>query len=119
GSYRTAAFLAGDDSLHPIEDAELGSVAGQRLLHLQCHFGLDTLRLARRGAQVTGVDFSPAAIEAAREMARRSGRPDARFVQADVYDAAEAVEGRFDVVFTTWGTICWLPDLDAWARVIA
>ncbi|BBK41548.1 hypothetical protein STVA_15680 [Allostella vacuolata] len=119
GSYRTAAFLAGDDSLHPIEDGELGSVAGRRLLHLQCHFGLDTLRLARRGAEVTGVDFSPAAIAAAREMARRIGRPDARFVQANVYDAAEAVEGRFDVVFTTWGTICWLPDLDAWARVIA
>lgn len=119
GSYRTAAFLAGDDRLHPIEDGELGDVAGARLLHLQCHFGLDTLRLARRGATVTGVDFSPAAIAEARAMARRIGREDATFTLADVQDAAEAVAGRFDIVYTTWGTICWLPDLDAWARVIA
>ncbi|BBK33108.1 methyltransferase family protein [Stella humosa] len=119
GSYRTAAFLAGDDVLHPIEDGELGDVAGARLLHLQCHFGMDTLRLARRGASVTGVDFSPAAVAGAREMAAAIGRPDARFVEANVYDAAEAVPGLFDIVYTTWGTICWLPDLDGWARVIA
>lgn len=119
GTYRIADFLAGDDRLHPIEDGELGSVDGARLLHLQCHFGLDTLRLARRGATVTGVDFSPAAIAEARALAARIGREDARFVESDVYAAAEAVEGRFDVVYTTWGTICWLPDLDAWARVIA
>lgn len=119
GSYRIAQFLAGCDRLHPIEDGELGDVAGARLLHLQCHFGLDTLRLARRGATVTGVDFSPAAIDQARAMARRIGREDATFTLASVYDAADAVPGRFDVVYTTWGTICWLPDLDAWARVIA
>lgn len=119
GSYRTRRFLEGCDRLHPIEDAELGDVAGARLLHLQCHFGLDTLRLARRGAAVTGVDFSPAAIAEARRMADRIGRPDARFVLANLYDAADAVEGRFDVIYTTWGTICWLPDLDGWARVIA
>ncbi|WP_374448659.1 class I SAM-dependent methyltransferase [Stella sp.] len=119
GTYRISEFLAGDDRLHPIEDSELGPVDGARLLHLQCHFGLDTLRLARRGARVTGVDFSPAAIAEARALAARIGRDDARFVESDVYAAAEAVKGRFDIVFTTWGTICWLPDLDAWARVIA
>jgi len=119
GSYRIADFLAGENSLHPIEDRELGSVDGARLLHLQCHFGLDTLRLARRGATVTGVDFSPAAIAEARALAAQVGREDAQFVESDVYAAAEAVEGRFDIVYTTWGVICWLPDLDAWARVIA
>jgi SAM-dependent methyltransferase len=119
GGYRVADFLAGDDRLHPIEDAELGPVDGASLLHLQCHFGMDTLRLARRGARVTGVDFSPAAIATARDLARRIGREDARFVESDVYAAAQTVGERFDIVFTTWGTICWLPDLDAWARVIA
>ncbi|MCC7276631.1 MAG: class I SAM-dependent methyltransferase [Alphaproteobacteria bacterium] len=119
GSYRIDRFLEGDDRLHSIEDGELGDVAGRRLLHLQCHFGLDTLRLARRGAAVTGVDFSPAAIAAARELAGRIGRPDAVFVEANVYDVPDVVAGGFDIVFTTWGTICWLPDIPRWAGVIA
>ncbi|MGE0719047.1 MAG: class I SAM-dependent methyltransferase [Alphaproteobacteria bacterium] len=119
GGYRIDRFLAGDDRLNTIEDAELGDVAGKRLLHLQCHFGMDTLRLARRGATVTGIDFSPDAIAAARELAARIGRPDATFVEANVYDAPAAVGGQYDVVFTTWGAICWLPDIPAWARVVA
>ena len=119
GSYRIAAFLAGDNRLHPIEDAELGDIRGKRLLHLQCHFGLDTLCLARRGATVTGLDFSPAAMEAARALARDIGRDDARFVCANVYDAPDVIEPGFDIVFTSWGTICWLPDIRHWARVIA
>lgn len=111
-----------DDSayFHPIEAAELGPVAGLRVLHLQCHFGHDTLILARQGADVTGLDFSLPAIEAARADAARFAIP-ARFVHSDLYDAPAALPepAAFDRVFTTWGTICWLPDIDAWARVVA
>jgi SAM-dependent methyltransferase len=88
------------------------------VIHLQCHFGLDTLALARQGAIVTGLDFSPAAIEEARRLAATTGLP-AQFVCADVYDARRAVTGNFDIAYVTWGTICWLPDLAAWAQTIA
>jgi SAM-dependent methyltransferase len=119
GAYRVDRFLAGDDTLNPIEESELGDVAGRRLVHLQCHFGLDTLRLARRGAQVVGVDFSLPAIEEARRLAAAAGLPQARFVHGDVYDAPALVGSGFDIVYTTWGTICWLPDVARWAATIA
>jgi SAM-dependent methyltransferase len=118
GFYDIDGFLAGRDALYPIEASEIGDVAGKRLLHLQCHFGLDTLSLARRGAIATGLDFSPAAIAAARDLSARSGLP-ATFVEADLYDAPRAVAGPFDMVYSTWGTICWLPDIRAWAEVVA
>jgi SAM-dependent methyltransferase len=118
GFYGVAGFLAGADSLMAIEAGEIGGVAGRRLLHLQCHFGLDTLSLARRGADVVGVDFSEAAIEAARGLAREAGLA-ARFVQSDVYDVRAAVPETFDVVYSTWGTICWLHDIRGWARIVA
>lgn len=118
GFYGVAGFLAGEDKLLPIEAAEIGNVAGQRLIHLQCHFGLDTLSLARRGADATGLDFSPLAIEAARDLAARTG-VEATFVEADVFEARQHVRGEFDIVYTTWGTICWLPDVHRWAAVIA
>ncbi|MCB5173758.1 class I SAM-dependent methyltransferase [Microvirga lenta] len=118
GFYDVDAFLAGKDTLFPIDAAEIGDVRGKRLLHLQCHFGMDTLSLARRGAIVTGLDFSPVAIEGARDLAAKANLP-ATFVQADVYDARRAVEGSFDIVYTSWGTICWLPDIRAWAQVVA
>jgi SAM-dependent methyltransferase len=118
GCYRINAFLAGTKPLDPIVAAELGDVRGRRLLHLQCHFGLDTLSLARHGAEATGLDFSPSAIAAARDFARRTGVA-ARFVEGNVYDAGTLTPGPFDIVFTTWGTICWLPDLVRWAQVIA
>jgi SAM-dependent methyltransferase len=116
--YRVAQFRAGGADLRGIEAAEIGAVAGKRLLHLQCHFGLDTLRLARRGAIVTGLDFSPNAIAAARQLARETGL-DARFVEGDVHDAPRLIEGRFDIVFVTWGAICWLPDIRRWAEIAA
>ncbi len=99
---------------------ELGPVAGLRVLHLQCHFGSDTLVLASQGADVTGLDFSAPAIEAARENAAALGVP-ARFVLSDLYAAREALPeaAGFDLVFTTWGTIGWLPDLPEWARIVA
>jgi SAM-dependent methyltransferase len=118
GCYQIDAFLAGTKPLDPIVAVELGDVRGRRLLHLQCHFGLDTLSLARRGAEATGLDFSPSAIAAARDFARRTGIA-ARFVEGNVYDTATLAPGPFDVVFTTWGTICWLPDVVRWAQIIA
>jgi SAM-dependent methyltransferase len=121
-SYDLNDLRAGLGRLHPIEEAELGSVDGLRVLHLQCHFGRDTLTLAQRGAQIVGLDFSGAAIDAAREISQQLGLTDrASFVEADVYDAPNAIPepGTFDLVFTTWGTITWLPDIRKWAQVIA
>jgi SAM-dependent methyltransferase len=112
-----ARFRAGEESLLAIEAAELGDVSGKRVLHLQCHIGRDTLCLARRGAIVTGLDFSPAAIKVARRLAEET-ELSATFIQGRVDEAAHLAPGPFDLVFTTWGTLCWLPDLRDWARVI-
>ena len=116
GFYAIDELKAGQDILSPIEAAEIADLAGKRLIHLQCHFGLDTLSLARRGAEVTGVDFSGPAIAAAGDLAAEMGVP-ARFVEADVLDATAATDGPFDVVYTTWGTITWLPDIERWAEL--
>jgi SAM-dependent methyltransferase len=121
--YDRSSHRAGRGRLDAIAEAELGAVAGLRVLHLQCHIGDDSIALAQRGAaEVVGVDFSPAAIQAARTFAAEVGAGNARFVLSDVYAAPEALPdeaGRFDLVFTTWGVIGWLPDIAAWARVIA
>jgi SAM-dependent methyltransferase len=116
--YDVSALNTGRYELHGIEEAELGPVAGLRLLHLQCHFGLDTLALAQRGADVTGLDFSGEAIAAARKLAAETGI-EAHFVQSDIYDARANLEGAFDRIYTTWGTIVWLPDITRWAHTIA
>jgi SAM-dependent methyltransferase len=114
-----ARFRAGETTLQEIEIAELGDVAGKTLLHLQCHFGLDTLSWARRGAIVTGVDFSQAAIDLARSLSVEAGIP-ARFMRADVLQLEPPAAGeRFDVVYTSYGVLPWLPDLNRWAAVIA
>jgi SAM-dependent methyltransferase len=118
GFYPIDRLKAGEDILQPIEAAEIGDVAGKRLIHLQCHIGLDTLCLARRGAIVTGLDFSPTAIAAARALASELGIP-AEFVESDVFGARERLSGSFDLAFVTWGTICWLPDIERWAQVVA
>jgi SAM-dependent methyltransferase len=116
--YRLARFRAGEDALHTIEAAELGDISGKRVLHLQCHIGRDTLCLVRRGAVVTGLDFSSAALDFARRLADETGLK-ANFVQGTVDEAPHLTPGPFDLVFATWGTLCWLPDMKAWARVIA
>ena len=118
----SARLRAGAAPLDAIVDNELGSVEGLRILHLQCHIGRDTLALAQRGADVTGLDFSGAAIAAARGLAGElglSGR--ARFVECDLYAAREALPqpGAFDLVFVTWGALGWLPDIAGWARIVA
>lgn len=118
GAYGIDAFRAGKDSLFPIEAAEIGDIAGKDVLHLQCHFGLDSLSLARRGARVTGLDFSPVAIAGARALAEETGLS-ARFVEGNLYDAPRLIAERFDMVYTTWGTLMWLPDLRQWAQVVA
>lgn len=116
--YDLEGWKRGRCSLQAIEIEEVGDVRGKSLLHLQCHFGQDTLSWARRGASVVGLDFSEAAIAAARELAAEVGLP-ARFVCADVYDAAAAVGETFDIVFTSYGVLGWLPDLEPWARQVA
>ena len=117
--YDVEGFRAGGSSLRPFEVEEVGDVADRSLLHLQCHFGLDTLSWARRGARVSGLDFSQPAIEAARALAADTGL-DAEFSVADVYDAPAVLGGRrFDVVYTGIGAINWLPDMERWARVVA
>jgi 2-polyprenyl-3-methyl-5-hydroxy-6-metoxy-1,4-benzoquinol methylase len=118
GDYMLDRFRAGEDALHEIEAAELGDISGKRVLHLQCHIGRDTLCLVRRGAIATGLDFSSAALDVARRLSRETGLK-ADFVQGTVDQAPRLTPGPFDLVFSTWGTICWLPDVRQWARVIA
>jgi SAM-dependent methyltransferase len=117
--YDVDGFRAGRDTLQPFERDEVGEVAGKTLLHLQCHFGMDTLSWARSGAKVTGLDFSQPAIEQARALAREVG-VEAEFVAANVYDAVAALGGRqFDIVYVGVGSLVWLPDVARWARVVA
>jgi len=98
--------------------AELGDVQGKSLLHLQCHIGRDTLSWAKLGATVTGLDFSPRAIEAARKLSEASGVP-GRFIESELYDAPTVLDEKFDIVYTGVGAICWLPDIRRWADVVA
>ena len=98
--------------------AELGDVHGKSLLHLQCHIGRDTLSWAKLGATVTGVDFSPRAVEAARKLSEASGVP-GRFIESELYDAPTVLNDEFDIVYTGVGAICWLPDIRRWAEVVA
>lgn len=97
----------------------LGDLSGRRVLHLQCHIGTDTISLARLGGQVTGTDFSPAALRAARALAARA-ELDVRFVECELYDTRSALAGEeFDVVYTGVGALNWLPDITGWAQVVA
>lgn len=116
--YNLPAFLAGQNSLNDIEKNLLGDVAGKSLLHLQCHFGMDTLSLARMGAKVTGADLSDVSIAEAGKLASQCGL-DADFRCCDLYSLPQQNLNPFDLVFTSYGTTGWLPDMDRWAEVIA
>ncbi len=117
--YDVDGFKAGRSTLTRQEVADLAPVSGKTLLHLQCHFGLDTLSWARLGATVVGLDFSRPAIEAARALGAEAGIA-AEFVEGNVYDAPLLLLGRsFDVVYTGIGALMWLPDIKAWAEVVA
>jgi SAM-dependent methyltransferase len=120
--YKLDGLKNGTDELDPIATEALGPVDGLNVLHLQCHFGADTLTIAQHGATVTGLDFSPPAIAAAKSLAvelNLTGR--ASFVEANIYDAEAAIgqPAAFDRVFVSWGALCWLPDIHAWARLVA
>lgn len=116
--YDVKGFLAGKSSLNSIELELLGDINGKSVLHLQCHFGQDTISLSRMGAEVTGVDLSDKAIELAKELAEKDNSS-AKFICCDVYDLPNHLDEKFDIVFTTYGTIGWLPDLDKWAKLIS
>lgn len=116
--YAMESFRSGRSSLNPIETRLIGDVQGLSLLHLQCHFGQDTLSLSRMGAKTVGVDFSEEAINTACELAQEL-KQDARFVCCNVIDTSDHVSEQFDRVFTSYGTITWLPDLKPWAAVVA
>ena len=117
GVYDVAGFLAGADTLGERELAEVeaavGEVAGIDLLHIQCHFGMDTLSWARRGANVTGVDFSAVAVARAQALAAEAGL-DATFVRADALSLPDDLAGRFDLVFASYGVLCWIASADGW-----
>ncbi|MBD3404740.1 MAG: methyltransferase domain-containing protein [Candidatus Lokiarchaeota archaeon] len=117
-SYKTKEFLEGECVLNSFEIEELGPyVDGSSLLHLQCHFGLDTLSWARKGAQVTGVDISGKAIEFARILAEQS-KLAARFIKSNIYNLPDVLDEQFDIIFTSYGVLCWLKDLNRWAEII-
>ena len=116
--YDVEGFKAGNSTLKSIELEELGDVSGRSLLHLQCHFGMDTMSWARVGARVTGVDFSDRAISLAHSLSKELGI-EADFVCSDIYSLPSILDRKFDIVFTSYGVLCWLPDLRRWAEVIA
>ena len=116
--YDVEGFRNGRCPLYSIELEEVGDVTGKSLLHLMCHFGLDTLSWGRRGAKVTGIDFSNTAIDIARNLSKETGI-EADFVCSNIYDLPEKLDTTFDIVFTSAGVLCWLPDLTRWAEIIA
>jgi len=115
--YDVPSFINGQSTLHTTELSLLGDVKGKSILHLQCHFGMDTLSLARMGAKVTGVDLSDKAIAKARELNEQCGL-EATFICCDLYDLPENLNEQFDIIFTSYGTIGWLPDLQKWSSVL-
>lgn len=117
-SYNTAHILEQTPNKMLLERSELGDVSGKSLLHMQCHFGLDTLSWALYGAKVTGLDFSSEAVKAAQDIAAKAGI-DARFIETNILEADKVLDERFDVVFTSWGVLGWLPDHERWAEVAA
>jgi len=118
--YNIEEFLDGGISISDLEINEVGDVKGKKLLHLQCHFGKDTLSWARLGAQVTGVDFSPRAIDLARQLSRDIGI-DCAFIESDILELKKTPleSSRFDIVYTSHGSIYWIPDLERWAQLIS
>jgi len=116
--YDLEGFLRGKSVLTAIETSELGEVKGKSMLHLQCHFGMDSLDWARRGAKVTAMDLSDTAIDEARKLNNELGL-DAKFICCNLYDLEKNLDEQFDIVFTSYGVIGWLPDLEEWARIAA
>ncbi len=116
--YDNENFIKGKTSLNPIELELLDDIKGKSILHLQCHFGQDTISLNRMGANATGVDFSDVAIEKAKQLAKTTGAT-AEFICCDIYDLPKHLDQKFDLVFTSYGTIGWLPNLEKWAALVS
>lgn len=116
--YDLHGFINGKNSLNEIELNLLGDIRGKTILHLQCHFGQDTISLSRYGAEVTGVDFSDKAIESAKQIAKQTNA-NIKLICCDIYDLPSHLDDKFDIVFTSYGTIGWLPDLYKWAKIIS
>lgn len=116
--YNQKGFLNGNTSLNEIELNLLGNIKGKSILHLQCHFGQDTISLERLGATVTGIDLSDKAIDSAKQIAKEI-HSNANFICCDIYDLPNHLEKTFDMVFTSYGTIGWLPDLNKWAGIVS
>lgn len=115
--YNLASFKKGKTSLEKTEIEELGNVKGKTMLHLMCHFGMDTLSWARRGAVVTGVDISNESIKLANKLSREIKVP-ARFICSDIYDLPNVLDEKFDIVFASYGVLCWVKNLKKWAKLI-
>jgi SAM-dependent methyltransferase len=115
--YQLEEFKKGLIKLNSLERTEVGDVKGKSLLHLQCHFGMDTLSWARLGAKVTGMDFSPEGIKLAQSLSSELHLP-AQFICCNLYDLPAHLDEQFDVVYTSYGVLCWLPDLPRWAQIV-
>jgi 2-polyprenyl-3-methyl-5-hydroxy-6-metoxy-1,4-benzoquinol methylase len=115
--YDMPSFLDGKNSLQTIELEALGDIRGKKILHLQCHFGQDSLSMARMGAEVTAIDFSSEAIQLAKKLNKQLGLS-VNFIEGNVYEAADLIHETFDIVFTSYGVIAWLPNLNSWAEII-
>lgn len=116
--YDVKSFMDGKDSLKPIETTLLGDVRNKTILHLQCHFGMDSISLARKGGIVTGIDFSAEAIKKARALNSKAGT-DVQFIECDVYSLPHRLHELYDIIFTSYGVVGWLPDMKKWADVVS
>lgn len=114
--YKLDAFKKGENKIDPVIRAEVGEVTGKKLLHMQCHFGMDTLSWARLGADVTGVDFSPKAIALAQSLGEELSIP-GRFICCNIYDLPSNLNEQFDIVFASIGVLTWLPDFTRWMQI--
>jgi SAM-dependent methyltransferase len=116
--YALEEFKKGKNKLHSLELSELGNISGKKVLHLQCHFGMDTLSLEMLGAEVTGVDFSEEGIRSAEELRDELGMK-ARFIHSDLYSLPDKLDETFDIVFTSYGVLIWLPDIRGWGQIVS
>ena len=116
--YKMESFLAGSTSLNKIELDLLGNIEGKSVLHLQCHFGQDSISLARLGAEVTAIDLSDQSIAFAKDLAKKTNT-NVDFICCDIYEIEKHLNKKFDIVFTSYGVIGWLPDMDKWAKIIS
>lgn len=115
--YDLNSFKKGKSSLNSIEIEELGDVKGKNLLHLMCHFGMDTLSWGRLSAHVTGVDLSDISINLAKQLSKEIDTP-ATFIASDIYDLPTVLDKKFDIVFTSYGVLCWVSNIQKWAKII-